>query len=114
MMTNRSVFIANRGGTPVVTASAAVGTANVTISLPNHVFRFLGSKGIIVIELATVIPTGTTGTLPALVSVNGATLPLVSVAGAAITAAELTGVAYIEVLYNKVANTLTLMSPSAS
>lgn len=113
-MTNRSVFIANRGGTPVVNASATVGSANVTISLPNHVFRFLGSKGLIVIELATAVPTGTTGTLPALVSVNGATLPLVSVTGAAITAAELIGVAYIEMLFNKAANTLVLMSPSAS
>ena len=39
-MTNRSVFIANRGGTPIVTAPATVGTANVTIDLPNHVFLF--------------------------------------------------------------------------
>ena len=112
-MTSRSVFIANRGGTPIVSASATVGSASVTIGLPDHVFRFLGAKGIIVIELATAIPTGTTGTMPALVSVNGTTLPLVSVTGAAITAAELMGVFYVEVLFNKSANTLTMVSPSA-
>lgn len=112
-MTNRSVFIANRGGTPIVTAPATVGTANVTIDLSNHVFRFLGAKGIIIVEATPVIPTGTTGTLPVLVSTNGASLPLVSVTGAAVTAASLVGVTYIEVLFNKSANTLTLMSPVA-
>ena len=112
-MTNRSVFIANRGGTPIVTAPATVGTANVTIDLPNHVFRFLGAKGIIIVEATPVIPTGTTGTLPVLVSTNGASLPLVSVTGAAVTSASLVGVTYIEVLFNKSANTLTLMSPVA-
>lgn len=41
---NGSVYISNRAGIPVITTTPVVGTSNVIITLPNHIFRFLGQK----------------------------------------------------------------------
>lgn len=109
-MINGSVYIGNRGGLPVVTTTPTVGTADVRFSLPNHIFRFLGAKGKIVVELNSVIPTGTTTTLPVLIEANSQTLPLVNASGTAITVADIATVLYYEILFDKVSNKLVLTS----
>lgn len=110
-MYNGSVYIGNRGGLPIVQATPTVGTADVQIGLPNHVFRFLGAKGKIILQMTTPVPTGTTGTLPVLAQVNGQTLAInTTVSGIAITAADITNVTTLELLFDKVANTLTVTS----
>ena len=49
-----SVYIGNRAGIPVITTTPVVGTSNVLITLPNHIFRFLGQKGKITINFNSV------------------------------------------------------------
>jgi len=109
-MINGSVYIGNRGGIPVIRTSATVGTADVRFSLPNHIFRFLGAKGKIIVELNAAITSGTTGTLPVLIETNGTTLPLVNTTGAAITVSDVATVLYYEILFDKASNVLVLTS----
>lgn len=103
-------YIGNRGGIPVVNATPTVGTADVQISLPNNVFRFLGAKGIVVVELATAVPTGTTGTLPILAEVNGQTRPITNASGAGVTVTELGSTTTFVLFFDKPENKLQILS----
>ena len=105
-----SVVIGNRGGIPIIQTTAVVGSADVRFSLPNHIFRFSGTKGKVIVELTSVVPTGTTSTFPILIEVNGQTLPLNNTAGTALTFADTGAVLYYEILFDKVANTFVLTS----
>ena len=105
-----NIFIGNRGGIPIVTATPTVGTADVQISLPNNVFRFLGTKGFVVLSIPAPVPTGTTGTLPVLVEVNGQTRPLVSTTETALTAADVIGMTAMLILFDKSENKLQVLS----
>jgi hypothetical protein len=56
--------IGNRGGIPFVTATqtdAGSTTTNAVYSLPNHVFRFLGNVGLIIVNVPTATATTVTG-----------------------------------------------------
>lgn len=107
---NNLVYIGNRGGIPIVQTSPVVGTADVRFVLPSHIFRFLGQKGIVALELTSAIPTGTTATLPILAEVNGATNPIVDTSGTALTAGTLGTAIYIELLFDKTSNSLVVIS----
>jgi len=109
-MTGSALYIGNRGGVPIITATPTVGTADVQLSLPDNAFRFLGVKGLVVLQLSTPIPSGTTGTLPVLAEVNGQTRPLTNASGTALTATDLVGVTAIVVLFDKAANSLQVLS----
>ena len=58
-------IIGNRGGVPYVIAkqaSAGSTTTNAVYTLPNHVFRFLGPAGLMVISIDTASAATVTGT----------------------------------------------------
>lgn len=108
---NGNVQIGNRAGIPVVTTTPKVDTSNVSITLPNHIFRFLGQKGIIIINFNSVIPSGTTTTLPLVVSVNGQTLPLTNATGTTITVANISSTLTFQVYFDKQLNVIRVVSP---
>lgn len=108
---NGNVQIGNRAGIPVVITSPKIDTSNVSITLPNHIFRFLGQKGIIIINFNSVIPSGTTTTLPLVISVNGQTLPLTDATGIAITVANISNTLTFQVYFDKQLNVIRVVSP---
>lgn len=108
---NGNVQIGNRAGIPVVTTTPKIDTSNVSITLPNHIFRFLGQKGIIIINFNSVIPSGTTTTLPLIISVNGQTLPLTDTTGTAITVANINNTLTFQVYFDKQLNVIRVVSP---
>lgn len=78
-------YIGNRGGIPYVAATlsdAGSVSTNAIYTLPNHVFRFLGQAGLIVVN----IPTSSASTVTGVeLQVNNQTLPLTNNADAALT-----------------------------
>lgn len=98
-------FIGNRGGIPISNATqtdAGSTTTNAIYEMPNHVFRFVGLRGIIVVNFnaATTAATGIN------ISVNGSTLPLTSNDDEALTA--ITAGVHI-LLFDKPSNKLQLI-----
>ena len=78
-------YIGNRGGIPYVAATLSnEGSASTSAvyTLPNHVFRFLGQAGLMVVD----IPTSTAATVTGVeLQANNQTLPLTNNADAALT-----------------------------
>lgn len=98
-------IIGNRGGVPYVIAkqaSAGSTTTNAVYTLPNHVFRFLGPAGLMVISIDTASEATVTGIT---LSSNDNQLTLTNNVGAEIT--TLPAGDHL-VSFNKVANTIKL------
>ena len=101
----------NRNGIPMIeTSSVTVGTDNVVLALPNRVFRWLNSKGIILLRLNQQIPTGTTDTLPIVFSANEFTQPLTNLGGEAITVAQMPSTGVYMIYYDKDSNLMQLLT----
>lgn len=101
----------NVNGIPYLrTSSVSVGTDTVDFSLG---FRRIPPVGYITINIADAIPTGTTGTLPVRLTLNGSSRTLTFFGGASVTAADLTGTGIITVFYDWYNGVLTLTSPLA-
>lgn len=98
-------FIGNRGGIPLSNATqtdAGSSTTNAIYEMPNHVFRFVGLRGIIIVNFNAAVTTATGITI----SVNGSTLPMTSNNDEAVTA--LTAGIHI-LLFDKPSNKLQLI-----
>ena len=101
----------NVNGIPVLrTTAATAGTDSVDFSLG---FRRIPAMGYITINIADVIPDGTTGTLPVRFTLNGSTRNLTFFGGTNVTAADITGTGVITVFYNWYDGVLQLVSPLA-
>ena len=101
----------NRRGIPVLkTTGIAVNTADVVFSFPNHAFANSWYRGIVLVELAQVVPTGTTGTLPVLFENNGQTKNLTTYNGANVTVSDIPGTGVFQLWYDKQTDTLQLMT----
>lgn len=77
-------------------------------------FRRIPPVGYLTINIADVIPTGTTGTLPVRLTLNGSTRNLIYFAGSNVTAADLTGPGVITVFYDWYNGILQLISPTSA
>lgn len=98
-------FIGNRGGIPLSNATqtdTGSSTTNAIYEMPNHVFRFVGLRGIIIVNFNAAVTTATGVTI----SVNGSTLPMTSNNDEAVTA--LTAGIHI-LLFDKPSNKLQLI-----
>lgn len=98
-------FIGNRGGIPLSNATqtdAGSSTTNAIYEMPNHVFRFVGLRGIIIVNFNAAVTTATDVTI----SVNGSVLPMTSNNDEAVTA--LTAGIHI-LLFDKPSNKLQLI-----
>lgn len=98
----------NAGGIPYLSSTnVTIGTETVDIALG---FRRIQPVGYLTIFIEDVIPTGTTGTLPITITLNGTTRALVLPNGTPVTAAQLIGVNVLTVFNDRFRGILSLMS----
>lgn len=98
----------NAGGIPYLSSSnVTVSTETVDIALG---FRRIQPIGHLTIFIDDAVPTGTTGTLPVTITLNGTTRALTLPNGTPVTAAELIGVNIIDVFNDRFKGILALMS----
>lgn len=98
----------NAGGIPYLSSSnVTVSTETVDIALG---FRRIQPIGHLTIFIDDAVPTGTTGTLPVTITLNGTTRALTLPNGTQVTAAELIGVNIIDVFNDRFKGILALMS----
>lgn len=99
----------NVNGIPYLRSNQiTVGTESVDIAIG---FRRIPPVGYLTVNLAEAIPTGTTGTLPVRLTLNGQTRALTTFGGVAVTAADITGAGIITVFYDWYNGVLQAVSP---
>lgn len=101
--------IINRRTAAIESIGVTVNADNVVFSFPNHSFLGLWYRSSVYINLAQVIPTGTTGTLPILLQTNGATQAVTKVGGEPLTVADIPGSGWYEFFYDKTSGLLQIM-----
>jgi len=102
----------NVNGIPYLrTTGVSVGTETVDFALG---FRRIPPVGYITVNIADVIPAGTTGTLPVRFTLNGNTRNLTFFGGDNVTAADLTGTGIITIFHNFFDGVLQLISPTSA
>lgn len=98
----------NAGGIPYLSSTnVTVGTETVDIALG---FRRIQPVGYFTVRMAAEIPTGTTGTLPVTLTLNGTTRALTLPNGTPVTAADLEAVSVFLVFNDRFNGNLVLMS----
>lgn len=98
----------NAGGIPYLSSSnVTVSTETVDIALG---FRRIQPIGHLTIFIDDAVPTGTTGTLPVTITLNGTTRALTLPNGTPVTAEALIGVNIIDVFNDRFKGILALMS----
>ena len=101
----------NANGIPYLrTNSVSVSTETVDFALG---FRRIPAVGYITVNIANVIPEGTTGTLPVRFTLNGNTRNLTFFGGDNVTAADLTGTGIITIFYDFFNGYLQMISPTS-
>lgn len=98
-------LIGNRGGIPFVVAtqkSSGDASTNAIYTLPNHIFRFLGPVGVIIVT----IKNAASDVLGVTVQVNDQSLTLTKNNGEAVTNVEIADYA---IVFNKINNTLKVL-----
>ena len=102
----------NQSGIPALRSlSVIVGTSDVRFDFNNH--RNVGRpfRGLLIINLAQVIPAGTTGTLPIVFTSGGGNVASVTTYnGDAVTAADITGTGIYLFWYESSTDTLQLIT----
>lgn len=102
----------NVNGIPALRSlSVTVTATEVRFDFNNH--RNVGSpyRGLIIINLAQAIPTGTTATLPIVFTSDGGnTQPLTTYNGEAVTVADITGTGIYLVWFENATSTLQLLT----
>ena len=112
MNCNNSV-ITNMGGIPYIsTTNTTVGTEAVDFAL-GFIRRPLPPVGYFTVRITNAIPTGTTGTLPITLTLNGSTRSLTNMDGTAVTAADITGTGVLLVFNDRFNGILQLMNVPA-
>ena len=88
-----------------------VGTQAVDLALG---FRNIRPVGLMLVRISSAIPTGTTGTLPVTLTLNGNTRPLTFFNGTKVTVADLEGTGVLLVFNDKFNGILQLLSTPAA
>lgn len=105
------VYGTNVNGVPYLrTDGVTVGTDTVDFALG---FRRISPVGYLTVNIAELIPTGTTGTLPVRLTLNGNSRNLTFFGGTNVTVADIAGTGIITVFYDWFSGTLQLVSPLA-
>lgn len=95
------------GGIPYIeVTNITVGTASVDLALG---YRNIRPVGLMLVRIGNAIPTGTTGTLPVTLTLNGNTRQLTNFGGADVTVADLTGTGVLLVMNDKFNGILQLL-----
>lgn len=91
--------------------NVTVGTQAVDLALG---FRNIRPVGLMLVRISSAIPTGTTGTLPVTLTLNGNTRTLTFFNGTAVTVADLEGTGVLLVFNDKFNGILQLLSTPAA
>lgn len=98
----------NAGGIPYLSSTnITISTETVDIALG---FRRIQPVGYLTAFIEDVVPTGTTGTLPVTITLNGTTRALTLPDGTPVTAAQLIGVNILTIYNDRFRGILALMS----
>ena len=98
------------GGIPyMATTNTTVGTESVDFAL-GFIRRPLPPVGFFTVRISNAIPTGTAGTLPVTLTLNGTTRSLTNMDGSAVTAADLSGTGVFLVFNDRFNGILQLMN----
>jgi len=101
------------GGIPYIsTTNTTVGTEAVDFAL-GFIRRPLPPVGYFTVRITNAIPTGTTGTLPITITLNGSTRNLTNMDGSAVTAADITGTGVLLIFNDRFNGVLQLMNVPA-
>lgn len=102
----------NQLGIPTVSSNAvSVGTAQVAFDFNNHPTVGQPFRGLVIVRLNQVIPTGTTGTLPIVFTSDGSnTVNLVGFNGENVTVADIPGTGIYLVFVDSQSNTVQLLT----
>lgn len=96
------------GGIPYIeVTNVTVGTAAVDLALG---YRNIRPVGLMLVRIGSAIPTGTTGTLPVTLTLNGNTRQLTNFGGTEVTVADLDGTGVLLVMNDKFNGILQLLS----
>ena len=107
-MFNNTNVTTNAGGIPYISSTnVTVGTESVDIALG---FRRIQPVGYFTVRMAAAIPSGTTGTLPITLTLNGTTRALTWPNGTAVTVENLNEVSTFLVFNDRFNGILNLMS----
>ena len=102
----------NTNGIPYLrTTGVTVSAETVDFALG---FRRISPVGYLTVNIADVIPTGTTGTLPVRFTLNGTTRNLTFFGGDNVTAADLTGAGVITIFMDWYNGILQIISPTSA
>lgn len=101
-------IITNINGIPYISVrSINVTTENVNLNLG---YAPIQPVGYMTVRVGSAIPTGTTGTLPIQITLNGGTRLLTTFGGAAVTAADIAGTGVLTVFYDRFNDVLQLVT----
>jgi hypothetical protein len=101
------------GGIPYIsTTNTTVGTEAVDFAL-GFIRRPLPPVGYFTVRITNAIPTGTTGTLPITITLNGSTRNLTNADGSAVTAADITSTGVLLIFNDRFNGVLQLMNVPA-
>lgn len=99
-------YMSNINGIPRVESNnVTVSTSSVVFAL-NARLSFVRYNGLVLVKLNQSIPSGTTTTLPVVVTSANGDVPLVKVGGDAVTVADITGIGVYLLYYDNASNTL--------
>lgn len=104
-------FLSNRNGIPrIASMSVNVNTADVTFTF-NSDFTFSRNfSGLVLVKLDQSIPSGTTTTLPIILSSSIGVQPVVTKNGTAVTVADITGTGIYLMYFDRLTSTLQLIA----
>lgn len=101
-------IITNINGIPYISVrSINVTTENVNLNLG---YAPIQPVGYMTVRIGSAIPTGTTGTLPIQITLNGGTRLLTTFGGAAVTAADIAGTGVLTIFYDRFNDVLQLVT----
>lgn len=109
-MNYRTPFVNQNGIAILDSTSVSVGTDAVTFTLNEPLSRFVPSRGLVLVNLSSEIPAGTTDTLPIRFTMNGFTSAVTAYNGDAWTVADVAGTGIYLVYYDRVRDILQVMS----
>lgn len=102
----------NANGIPYIsTSNVTVTEDSVSFALG---FRRIQPVGYFTVRVEDSIPSGTTGTLPVSITLNGTTRPLTFYNGTPVTAADLEGTGILLIFNDRFNGILQLMSPASA
>jgi hypothetical protein len=109
-MNYRTPFVNQNGIAILDSTGVSVGAESVTFTLNEPLSRFVPSRGLVLVNLVSEVPAGTTETLPVRFTMNGFTSAVTTYGGADLTVADLAGTGMYLVYYDRVRNILQIMS----